>query len=478
MFGSVVTALSLRRCFYLSAIVVILSTLMAAVIIVKLSPLESVKCQPHMVTSPVEWSTLSSQGQVGVGDLIIAVHENRSRMQELNDKSFGEMRHKMVRNKVARISNRMRKKIMPLINWNSSIETNYNVHIFYYPWYRSLEFDKSWKHWNHDYLPNWKKNDKRVFPDGKHEPPDDIGANYYPSLGCYSSRDPQVIDLHMKQLKETGVGVVVVSWIPPNAIDSTDSVMSDLLDAAHRYSLKVAPHIEPYAGRNPINLIEHLKYLFSEYGKHPALHRIKRETDGAVLPVMYIYDSYVFPSNSWWELLSDRGNLTLRGSEIDAVYMGLLVDAQHKNHIKKSHFDGFYTYFATNEFSFGSSWKNWRDLNKFAEQNELLFIPSVGPGYIDTQVRPWNAHNTRHRRHGQYYDYAWSSAINSGATTVSITSFNEWHEGTQIEPARPASNEAFTYLDYEPEGPNLYLNLTKHYVEQFTKKYKNAKSND
>ncbi|XP_046415760.1 glycoprotein endo-alpha-1,2-mannosidase [Neodiprion fabricii] len=478
MFGSVVTALSLRRCFYLSAIVVILSTLMAAVIIVKLSPLESVKCQPHMVTSPVEWSTLSSQGQAGVGDLIIAVHENRSRMQELNEKSYGEMRQKMVQNKVARISNRMRKKIMPLINRNSSIDTNYNVHIFYYPWYRSLEFDKSWKHWNHDYLPNWKKNDKRVFPDGKHKPPDDIGANYYPSLGCYSSRDPQVINLHMKQLKETGVGVVVVSWIPPNAIDSTDSVMSDILDAAHRYSLKVAPHIEPYAGRNPINLIEHLKYLFSEYGKHPALHRIKRETDGAVLPVMYIYDSYVFPSNSWWELLSDRGNLTLRGSEIDAVYMGLLVDTQHKNHIKKSHFDGFYTYFATNGFSFGSSWKNWKDLNKFAEQNELLFIPSVGPGYIDTQVRPWNADNTRHRRHGQYYGYAWSSALNSGATTVSITSFNEWHEGTQIEPARPASNKDFTYLDYEPEGPNLYLNLTKLWVEQFTKKYKNAKPND
>lgn len=102
--------------------------------------------------------------------------------------------------------------------------------------------------------------------------------------------------------------------------------------------------------------------------------------------MIYIYDSYVFPSNAWYELLSEGGNLTLRGTEMDAIYIGLLVEPQHKNHIKKSHFDGFYTYFAINNFSYGSTWKNWRDLNKFAEQNGLLFIPSVGPGYIDTRV--------------------------------------------------------------------------------------------
>ena len=101
---------------------------------------------------------------------------------------------------------------------------------------------------------------------------------------------------------------------------------------------------------------------------------------------MYIYDSYVFPANAWWELLSERGNLTLRGTELDAIYIGLLVDSQHRNHIKKSHFDGFYTYFAINGFSYGSSWKYWKDLHKFATQNSLLFIPSLGPGYIDTQV--------------------------------------------------------------------------------------------
>lgn len=165
--------------------------MMAALIIVKLSPLESVRSQPHAVTSPVEWSTSSILEGEGRRE---PDPEARSRLQEMNDWSYGEMRERIVENKLARISNKMRKKVQPLIEMNKNVssEPNYDVHTFYYPWYRSVEYDKVWKHWNHDYLPNWKKNDRRVFPDGRHQPPDDIGANYYPSLGCYSSLDPKV----------------------------------------------------------------------------------------------------------------------------------------------------------------------------------------------------------------------------------------------------------------------------------------------
>lgn len=32
-------------------------------------------------------------------------------------------------------------------------------------------------------------------------------------------------------------------------------------------------------------------------------------------------------------------------------------------------FDGFYTYFAANEFTYGSSWKHWKSLSGFARKN-------------------------------------------------------------------------------------------------------------
>lgn len=196
------------------------------------------------------------------------------------------MREKIVQNKITRLSRKMRNKVLPLFSINNNnnsaiLEPNYNVHIFYYAWYRSFDYDGIWKHWNHEYLANWKKNDKRVFPEGRHSPPADLGSNYYPNLGCYSSLDPRVIDLHMKQLRYAGIGVLVVSWSPTtsNSQDNTDTILPDLLDAAHRHQLKIAPHIEPYPDRNPINLMENIRYILRRYGSHPALYRMRRKNE-------------------------------------------------------------------------------------------------------------------------------------------------------------------------------------------------------
>ena len=39
---------------------------------------------------------------------------------------------------------------------------------------------------------------------------------------------------------------------------------------------------------------------------------------------------------------------------------------------------------------------------RFGHKNGLLSALSVGPGYNDTLIRPWNQHNTRDREGGQY----------------------------------------------------------------------------
>lgn len=84
---------------------------------------------------------------------------------------------------------------------------NYNVHIFYYPWYGNPKHDEGkWLHWNHGYLPHWNKDEARKWPIGRHAPPDDIGSNFYPELGPYSSRDPKVMEEHMKQIRSSGIG--------------------------------------------------------------------------------------------------------------------------------------------------------------------------------------------------------------------------------------------------------------------------------
>jgi glycoprotein endo-alpha-1,2-mannosidase len=104
---------------------------------------------------------------------------------------------------------------------------------------------------------------------------------------------------------------------------------------------------------------------------------------------------------------------------------------------------------------------------KFAAGNSLLFIPSVGPGYIDTRIRPWNNSTTRDRANGRYYQKMFHAAIAVKPEIISITSYNEWHEGTQIEPAAPKNIKGFTYVDYSPLSPTAYLDLTAELVENF-----------
>jgi hypothetical protein len=69
----------------------------------------------------------------------------------------------------------------------------------------------------------------------------------------------------------------------------------------------------------------------------------------------------------------------------------------------------------------------------------------------------------------------WRAAIASGADRVTITSFNEWHEGTQIEPAAPARRRGrYRYLSYDgawglygAEAEYAYLNRTRYWTDVF-----------
>ncbi|GAA6103016.1 glycoprotein endo-alpha-1,2-mannosidase-like protein [Tachysurus ichikawai] len=349
---------------------------------------------------------------------------------------------------------------------------SYDVHIFYHSWYGNPQTDERYLHWDHILVQHWDPKIAASYPRGRHVPPEDIGSSFYPELGPYSSRDPEVLEYHMEQISTAGAGVVVLSWYPLGLADDHGEPFEDLvpwiLDAALRHNLKVAFHIQAYKGRTNHSLHNNFKYIINRYGDHGAFYRF-RISNGKVLPIFYIYDSYLTPTEAWADLLTSTGFHSLRGTKYDGVFIALIVDEKHKHDILAGGFDGMYTYFASNGFSYGSSHQNWEGLKAFCDGNNLLFVPCVGPGYIDTSIRPWNNHNTRNRVNGRYYETGLQAALNVRPEIVSITSFNEWHEGTQIERAVPKKTIRRVYLDYQPHEPDLYIELTRTWVEQFRK---------
>lgn len=63
-------------------------------------------------------------------------------------------------------------------------------------------------------------------PPGNHTPPNDVASMFYPQLGPYSSRDPAIIDKHMKWISSAGIDVIAVSWYP---VDKADEQGLDFL---------------------------------------------------------------------------------------------------------------------------------------------------------------------------------------------------------------------------------------------------------
>jgi len=332
---------------------------------------------------------------------------------------------------------------------------NFGVQAFYYPWYRTPAVDGGYQHWNHAVAV--RKGPPSSFPGG-----DDIGANFYPQLGCYSTNDRRVVREQMRQMREAGIGVVSVSWW--GAGSDTDRNVPLLLDEAERAGLKVNFHIEPFAGRTAITTRAAITRIINAHGKHPAFYRYAA---GGNRPLFYVYDSYLIPAADWAEVLSPQGEQTIRGGEHDAVVIGLWVKEGDGRKMLEGHFDGFYTYFATDGFTYGSTIKNWPELSKWAEEHQKIFVPCVGPGYNDLRIRPWNGRNLRGRENGAYYDRMFAAAIAARADLIGITSYNEWHEGTQIEPAVPKKIPGYKYEDYGERAPEYYLERTKHWSTRF-----------
>ncbi|MCP9257911.1 Glycoprotein endo-alpha-1,2-mannosidase [Dirofilaria immitis] len=336
----------------------------------------------------------------------------------------------------------------------SEDDGEYSVQIFYYPWYGNPKFDSGeYYHWNHRFIPHWDSNISHKYPRGSHIPPLDIGSSFYPLLGSYSSRDPAVIEQHMKWMSSAGIDVVIVSWYPPKFLmnkkrkqlwnlGSTtfykiffkatrhpwNDLISILLDIVAKYRMKLSFHLEPYKNRNGESLRSDIEYIIDNYGNHSALYRMKR------------------PKSR----------------------QSLLVKSEDRHSLLAAGFDGIYTYFAAVGFSYGSTPSNWPSLSAFCRKNDLIFIPSVGPGYDDRRVRPWNSENYKDRMNGKYYADMFEMAHVARANIITITSFNEWHEGTQIEPAIPFidNNTGFVYSTYV-QGPEQYLHQTLDLIKKY-----------
>ena len=301
----------------------------------------------------------------------------------------------------------------------------------YYTWFGNVEIDGALFGWD----------------DLGARPPSSWASDYEPVLGLYSSNDPAVIEQHMQWLRLAGIGTIVTPWFGPGS--NTETVIR-VMEIADEYGIAVALRIEGEAVENPSRLFPWVRYLVREFATLPNYARTTAVTPSSARPeerpIVFVF-AVETNFGTWRDAatqirtLDDYPFLIAAGFEFGAVTEGT--------------FDGL-AFPAISRATAGV----YRSAGLLPQDS--IFIASITPGY----ARYGTSDGLTSRFDGRQMDRQIGWALNAAVppSMVLVTSFNDWVNGTQIEPA--AATDAAT-RDYGELGPTGYIDKTREIADAY-----------
>lgn len=334
---------------------------------------------------------------------------------------------------------------------------NYYVGAYYYPWYSS-DFHGG------QYL--------REF----------LSPPQLPVLGEYNDRDPATIAQHLAWSREAGVDFWVASWWGPGGREDV-TLKDHIFPHEDLGDFKIALFYETPGltsnFTNFSNVGSHITYMAANYFGHPNYLKMNGK------PVLFVYLTRVLSSmnalqgvvDSMRAAAANAGyELYIVGDEVfgappgDASQFAMLDAVTNYDVYGSGGVTGYAGQVAVDNYYAAQA--GWRSV---AASANVAFIPAVSPGFNDKGVRdghePLSRRLTPESEHGTLFramlQGAKPLAQHSTGRMIMVTSFNEWHEDTQIEPvafAPPTSadvsgtQEYTRGLDYEGYGTR-YLEI-------------------
>lgn len=287
----------------------------------------------------------------------------------------------------------------------------------YYPWY-SLD-----RHW-------------------------DEGRTDTPALGDYDSRDLNVINRHIDEATGHGIDFFNVSWWGPGTWED-DTLRTTLLEAELIDDIAFTVFYET-VGRlkrsgdgtisldspaNRARLIADFKYLAENYFDHPSYLRIDDK------PVVAIYLTRILTGDVAGAVTDLRSEVRALGFELfilaDEVYWQSPVDPEQIARMRN--YDAVFSYnmhYSNSDVSIRfveRSLAQYRMWKAVADDIGVAFVPGVMPGFDASELIVPNPYVIE-RSPEEFAQFLEGSLDLLGEDLLMlVTSYNEWHEGTQLE---------------------------------------------
>ena len=305
------------------------------------------------------------------------------------------------------------------------------VMAFYYPWYGTPDGPGGAGRAVH-----WERIDV--------EKKDIAASTHYPALGAYDSHDEKVIDQHCRWAKRAGIDTLIVSWWGHGSY--CDRAMGKILDVCGRYDLRACIYYETVPSpQTAESAASDIVQVLRKYGGHPAHLKVGGR------PVVFVYGRAV-------QEIGLAGWLEAIGRINEQYAGGAMLIGDEFSYGAARVFDGVHTYntagsigtmtpLETRKWA-AETYGSWVAL---ADRADKISTLTVIPGYDDTKIRKPGLAVKRYD--GELYREQWAAAIKADPHWVLITSFNEWHEGSEIEPSF--------------EDKETYLDMTAQYAKDF-----------
>jgi hypothetical protein len=310
---------------------------------------------------------------------------------------------------------------------------------FYYPWYGNPDVKGGSGRWSH-----WSRVDETERQIGS--------STNYPTLGPYDSHDPKLIAQHCQWAKQAGIDALIVSWWGKNSF--CDQAMERILDGCREAGLQATIYYETVPGpRNAEAAANDVLEVLSRYAEHPAWLCVESK------PVVFVYGRALgeIGLGGWLEAISEVNRRYPR----KAVFFG---DQLSRSAARV--FDGIHTYNTAGSLrgkqpTEARQWsaETYPAWVQSADAFRRISTLTVIPGYDDTKIRKPGLRVERYD--GALYRVQWEQAIEADPHWVLITSWNEWHEGSEIEPSH--------------EDGDKYLKMTSELAARFKSKRRPAK---
>lgn len=259
----------------------------------------------------------------------------------------------------------------------------------------------------------------------------------------YVSADRNTMGRHIDQAKAAGIDAFLVAWYGPGGdSNQTEANLQSLLDEAAARNFRIGILFEtdsPFLG-DAGSVSGAMQHALTVHAAHPAYLR----ADGK--PVIYFWRSGMYGAGTWANIRS----------QVDPGYNSLWI-GEGVDTGQLSVFDGHYLYSNTWNPPADLTAVNQKFAGRVAQMSQAtgqskLWVATVMPGYNDVGVRPGSGF-VHGRDDGAYYAQSWQAAMASNPDWIVVTSFNEWPEGTYIEPSAAYGDS--------------YLGLTAQYAAQF-----------